>query len=63
MARTTKACVVFRMEAAMQARLDAMRSKRARLPRPAHWRTEEEYQRQEKPLREQGWRANPWRSL
>jgi hypothetical protein len=61
MARSTRAVAAFRVEAAMERRLSRMRVRQAReLSRPAHWRSEEEYQRNEVALRNRGWKANPF---
>lgn len=50
MAKYARAVAAFRVQAAMERRLERARVRAKReMDRPSHWRTEEEYQRMERP--------------
>lgn len=56
MARSTRACAMFRVQASMEARLSY--GKRKALPLKAGWKTEEEYSAAERARKRVGWQRN-----
>jgi hypothetical protein len=61
-AKRTRAAQALLLESRIAAKLDrSVRTTRRKvLPRPRHWKSEEEYMAKEVPLRDRGWPRNPF---